>query len=158
MNQEGLRKLYSSDKTARIFLDHMSTRQRNQNETKVDRILKVLGREGHSVTRGDIVGLFRSLQDIECGQFVTGRHGWPSRFVWDVGLTSVARIAAGENSEVEQIAAEGADDEVETELIAHVLNLRPTLEVTFDLPVDLTEREAERLASFISSLPMEEYD
>lgn len=158
MNQEGLQKLYKADETARIFLDHMSTRQRNQSETKVDRILKVLSREGHTVTRGDIIGLFRNLQDVECGQFVPGRHGWPSRFVWDVGLISVARIAAGENAEVEAIAAEEEQDDSEPEYLTHAFNLRPAVEVAIELPVDLTEREAERLAGFVRSLPMEEYE
>ena len=39
---------------------------------------------------------FKQLEALEAGQFVTGRRGWPSRFVWSVGMVSVGKTAAGE--------------------------------------------------------------
>ena len=46
------------------------------------------------------------MQDQGLGQFVEGRHGWPSRFVWSTGLTSVGRAAIGEPQTIEHISSE----------------------------------------------------
>ncbi|MBP1862202.1 hypothetical protein [Rhizobium herbae] len=40
------------------------------------------------------------------------------------------------------------------ETLQHSFHLRPDLQIKIELPVDLTEREAERLARFIQSLPV----
>lgn len=158
MDLGALRELYKRDVTTKIFFDHMAQRQRNQTETKVDRILQVLGSGGHDVARGDIVDFFKRLQELECGQFVPGRHGWPSRFVWHVEVTEAARAASGEEEYVPRIQEEMAAPPDVPAFLTHTYNLRPDLQLKFDLPVDLTEREADRLAGFIKSMPMEEYD
>ena len=46
------------------------------------------------------------MQDQGLGQFVEGRHGWASRFVWSTGLTSVGRAAIGEPQLIEHISSE----------------------------------------------------
>jgi hypothetical protein len=106
-NVEMLRQLYKQNAVARAFFDHASRRERDQSETKVDRILALLNRdEGHEFHRREIIDLFRKLQDQGCGQFVEGRRGWPSRFVWSTGLTSVGRAAAGNPQAIEHISTE----------------------------------------------------
>jgi len=40
----------------------------------------------------------------------------------------------------------------------HTFNLRADLPVQFSLPIDLTAGEAERLATFIKALPLEDYE
>jgi hypothetical protein len=92
---ELLRRLYQQNAAANAFLSHASQRERDQAETKVDRILILLKAEGHDFARREIVALFRKLEELGCGQFVEGRRGWPSRFVWSAGMTSVARAASG---------------------------------------------------------------
>ena len=155
MDKEELQELYETDDTASAFFDHIATRKRNQSETKVKRILKLLMDEGTEVSRGNMIRLLKNLQELGCGQFVTGRHGWPSRFIWDVAMTNAARIAAREEEDINDIE-DGTTEEAD--FIEHLYNLRPDLELTIDLPVDLTEKEAVRLARFIKSLPMEEED
>ena len=154
MDSESLHALYNSDRTARAFFDHLAKRQRNQAETTVDRILKILQRslENEGIARGDVVSLFKSLQEVEVGQFVTGRWGRPSRFVWDAPLTEVAMAATGEEVPGHEETGE------ETEHFVHAFNLRSDLTVEFELPMDLTESESQRIAKFITSLPLEEYD
>jgi transcriptional regulator with XRE-family HTH domain len=39
-------------------------------------------------------------------------------------------------------------------MLAHSFHLRPDLQVKIELPADLSEREADRLARFIQSLPV----
>jgi hypothetical protein len=108
-NIELLRQLYQQNPVAKAFFDHAARRERDQSETKVDRILVLLQAEGHSFPRRDIIALFRKLQELACGQFVEGRRGWPSRFVWSAGLTSVGRAASGESQPIARISTEEND-------------------------------------------------
>jgi len=103
-NIDALRQLYNESSAAKAFFDHAARRERDQSETKVDRILVRLSAEGHSFPRRDIISLFRKLEEQRCGQFVEGRRGWPSRFVWSTGLTSVGRAAAGESQPIARIS------------------------------------------------------
>lgn len=116
-NIDTLRQLYANSPAAKAFFDHAARRERDQSETKVDRILVRLKAEGHEFRRRDIIDLFRKLQDQGCGQFVEGRRGWPSRFVWGTGWRSVGRAAAGEPQTIEQISAEeGALDQAHSDI------------------------------------------
>ena len=151
LNIEGLEKLYSSNKKARGFLDHCAKRTNNQTETKIDRILDLLGEEGQELARGDIVEIFRKLEDLKCGTFVTGRKGWPSRFVWTVSIINAGRAASGEPTRVE----ESDPEELSEAMLTHSFHLRADRKVEFSLPDDLTKSEAERLAGFIKALPIE---
>jgi hypothetical protein len=105
-NIDTLRQLYTEGGVAKAFFDHAARRERDQSETKVDRILVLLRAEGHEFRRREIIDLFRRLQDQGCGQFVEGRRGWPSRFVWSAGLTSVGKAASGEPQTIEPISTE----------------------------------------------------
>lgn len=158
MEKEKVRDLYKSNQTAKIFFDHMSSRQRNQSETKVDRIIKILENEKQTPSRGDIIALFKNIEEYKCGQFVTGRWGWPSRFVWDVDSLSASRFAAGETQEVKVVKIEDEEKTEQRDSLKHTFNLRADLPIEFTLPIDLSEKEAERLATFIKALPMEDYE
>jgi hypothetical protein len=105
-NIELLRQLYRESPVAQAFFDHAAKRERDQSETKVDRILILLRAEGHAFPRRDIINLFRRLEEQGCGQFVEGRRGWPSRFVWGAGLISIGRAAAGEPQPIAPISTE----------------------------------------------------
>jgi hypothetical protein len=105
-NIDTLRQIYRQSSVAKAFLDHAARRERDQSETKVDRILVLLRADGHEFRRRDIIDLFRKLQEQGYGQFVEGRRGWASRFVWSTGMTSVGRAAAGEPQAIEHILAD----------------------------------------------------
>jgi len=157
MNIEELKKLYGTNEAAKALCDHMAARQRNQSETKLARILALLSSEVGELKKSDLIATFRKLEDLGCGQYVEGRHGWPSRFVWSVGSLSVCQAASGETSVVEPLLK--ADEaSAETESLTHTFNLRADLPVGFTLPIDLTVGEAERLATFMKTLPLEDYE
>jgi hypothetical protein len=125
-NIDLLRAFYQQNPVAHAFFDHAARRERDQSETKVDRIVVLLRADGHTFLRRDIIALFRKLQELGCGQFVEGRRGWPSRFVWSAGLTSVGRAAAGESQPIATISTEeyaldqdhGNSDQIEADLTA----------------------------------------
>jgi hypothetical protein len=146
-----VKELYASNDTARIFFDYLAHRKQNRSETKVHRIIKVLDRIGFVVNRGDMIDVMKELEDSGCGRFVVGRLGWPSRFVWTVGMVAVGKAAAGEPVTIESLS-EGPDVE---ETLKHSFHLRADTTVSFELPVDLTQIEADRLAAFIKTLPLE---
>jgi hypothetical protein len=110
---EQLQRLYRESAIGRAFLDHAARRERDQSETKVDRISVLLKAEGHDFPRREITAFFRTLEELACGQFIEGRRGWPSRFVWSAGLRSLGRAAAGESQPITEISAEpnGSDEE-----------------------------------------------
>lgn len=155
MDTQKLKDLYNTHNAARMILDHAARRHRNQAETKVDRILSILWSEGHDISRGQVIDAFKRLEELGAGQFVAGRRGWPSRFVWSVGMVSVGKAAAGEAQEIEQLAEEQAEDEPGGDLLAHTFHLRADLQVALELPPDLTRNEADRLAAFIKTLPID---
>jgi hypothetical protein len=142
------------------FLDHCANRERNQIETVVDRALSNLNSGDNTFSRADIVRVLKTLEELNCGQFVTGRRGWPSRFVWHAEMTSVGRVAAGEDQELEpseelsEETGEGAPPAGST-FLSHVFHLRPNAQIEFELPDDLRPDEAKRLAGFIRTLPFD---
>ncbi|MGH7917678.1 MAG: hypothetical protein ACREQE_09430 [Candidatus Binataceae bacterium] len=138
------------------MLDDFKRRARNRVETKIDSLtyLKVGNR---LVTRGELIQVFQELAQIGCGAFIVGRKGRSTRFHWSIALTSVGRVAAGEEvpleaiSEEERELAKLPEEEVET----YAFPLRPNLKVELELPIDLSFMEASRLADFIKTLPFD---
>ncbi|MEE4211145.1 MAG: hypothetical protein V2I43_17995 [Parvularcula sp.] len=158
MENEKIIHLYNNDAAATAILDHFATRKRNQAETKVDRMMSVLTQEGYNLSRGDVVRVFRELEACGCGQFRVGRHGWPSRILWDIQITDLGKLASGEDTQVESISISEIDEEETTSLytFTHTLKLREDFDVEFELPTDLTPNEAKRLALFVQALPLED--
>jgi hypothetical protein len=158
MDQEQLERSYNENQAVRAICDHMAARERNQNETKLQRMLKHLTDDGFDFKRSEVIAAFRLLEEAGCGRYVEGRHGWPSRFVWEVKSLQVSDAAKGQAPLLEYDAATDTlqqDAEEDTELIEHTFVLRPDLSVSIDLPADFTKSEAIRLAAFVQSLPFE---
>jgi len=70
-------------------------------------------------------------------------------------MVSAGRAAAGEPQEIEQIPEEQVEQHLGVDMLSHTFYLRADTPVTFELPVDLTKQEAERIAAFIKTLPIE---
>ncbi len=153
-----LRQLYKKDNVARLMLDGFAGYQRNRTAVKVDYLLWKLRGAGEDVTRSDIVRVFKQLESLGFGRYLPGRWSHPSRFQWTASLVEVGKAASGEEEPVQQLPEGQAslDMEEEPDLIAHGFQLRPDLQITLELPRDLTRGEAGRLAKFVESLPFDE--
>lgn len=156
VNVEGLRNLYRENAVARAFLDHAAQRERDWSETTVDRTLGILKELEIEATRADVVAIFQRLEELGCGKFIMGRRGKPSRIAWSASIVSVGRAAVGEQQMVTEIPETPAEESEIEELLNHSYHLRSSTVVVFELPADLTPHEAERLAGFIQTLPMEQ--
>ncbi len=156
MQTDALKAIYESNEVVRAVCDHMADRSKNQNETKLHRILYHLEQGGYDFKRSDLIAAFRQLEEAECGRYVEGRHGWRSRFVWAVKSTLVSGVATGTSAEENVADAVDEAEVLEDELIEHSYVLRPDLTVTIELPADLSRMEAKRLSQFIDSLSFDE--
>lgn len=158
MNIQQLREAYNSDPNVAAICDEMASRERNQSETKLTRMLARLSNNGSSVKKNDAIAAFRRLEECGCGQYIVGRHGWPSRFVWSVGSLAACHAAQGSIESVDPLPETDEDVETEIELdaVTHYLRLREDFDVELQLPDDLTAREAQRLCSFISAVPLDD--
>ena len=150
--QAALRTLYNENEYAAAILDDFASRSNNQKVTKVDQIIKRVS--SVDLPRWAVIKLFKGLGAHGHGRFVEGRHGHPSRFIWSSSSIEVARNAKGETVAITQVQPDDAEEEEESGLRTHQFNLRTDLVITFDLPPDLTEKEAERLAGFLRTLPI----
>jgi hypothetical protein len=145
-----LQELYNDSEAAKAVLNDFAQRLRKQSITKLDQLLNRV-----AVARPEAIRVFRSLENIGCGEFIEGRKGHPSRFSWTDDLTAVGRAARGEVPSVAPLEEE-EEDQPENKSIferEHPLELRDNYIARVRVPADLTEREAERLATFIRSLP-----
>jgi hypothetical protein len=151
-----LRALYADSEVAKAALDHFAGRQKSSSQTSVDRLQALLRGLGTPASRAEIVEFFKALEATHCGEFVIGRKGHPSRFVWAVSLISAGQAAAGETINVEALSeTEPAEleDEATSGLLDHRFRLRPELELTVSLPPNLTVAEAVRIADYVKTLP-----
>jgi len=159
VNGDLLRELYKTDTTAKRVFDDLSRRQRNYAEVKVARMATRVW-----ASRRAVIQVFRKLEGAGCGEFVVGRGGWESRFVWTVGMVEVGKYAKGEEAPIQHVEpTAGLEPEAEepdegapgtsVQLFNHGFQLRPDLRVSLQLPRDLTAGEASRLAEFVKTLP-----
>jgi len=156
-----LRKVYGNNNCAKAILDVAASRKNNSYSTNVDRLMWVISQGGTSFSRRDVITALRELEKANCGEFIIGRRGQPSRFRWSVEMIAAGRAARGDQKDVESLAEgdarKGTDEEIEVSagMVRHSYKLRPDFSLELDLPEDLSAREAARLAEFIKTLPFE---
>jgi hypothetical protein len=149
-----LREAYSSGVAAKAMLDDFASRTNNQRITKVDQILNRV--RSANVQRWEVIALFRKLEELEHGKFIEGRKGHPSRFVWSSSPIDVGKAAQGDIAPINMVSIDASADDGLEELRDYVFPLRNGTDATFELPVDLTLKEAERLSAFIKTLAVPE--
>jgi hypothetical protein len=157
-----LRALLGSNPLAKSVLEFAARVQPPQLSelSTVDRLHKALKEPtGRSWPRRRLIRSLRELAQAGCGHLRVGRHGSPSRFQWkaapaelvkrpELGLASAPAMPLPT-----AVPTAPVRPGPEPRLMQHVFHLRPDQQVTFLLPKDLTEKEADRLARFITTLP-----
>ena len=121
MELEKLKSVYAQNKVVQAICDHMAAREKNQNETKLHRMLRHLANDGLDLKRTELIAAFRALEEAGCGQYVEGRHGWRSRFVWEVKTLDVSAAAKGQQPLERDASSDDAADQQgeDVELIEH---------------------------------------
>ena len=147
-----LRKLCEADADVAAVCEVLRSYQRGRWETSTTRICVHLMNAGYDLKRSQVTAAFKKLQNLGLVAFVTGRKGWESRFVFAERVTVIARLLAGEEIDVIEHDLKEEDAQVFPEFIEHSFALRPDFTLNIELPGDLTEFEAKRLAQFFGCL------
>ncbi|WP_157646567.1 hypothetical protein [Burkholderia ubonensis] len=159
---KAVQELMELSEVAREFLESLAIRAHNRRVTTVDFVARKF--RAH---RRDIVELFKAMADAGLGEFILGRRQSPTRFVWMSRMIDVGKAAIGETDEIEILGPDELedfdeedirieDDEDFIDCYEHPFKLRKGFEpIVLSLPTDLTSQEAERIAAFVKSLPIE---
>jgi hypothetical protein len=161
---------YKRDQVGRAVLDRFAILAENSHSisvTTLESYMRALGSP-----RGQIIKFLKLLEELRWGVFKTGRRGGISRFESHLSLKKIGQLAGYRpDAEIDPIQDEGsesaADDFQSTngvsrsdempasspQLLKHRFLLRPDYAINIDLPVNLTNAEADRFADFIKSVP-----
>jgi len=164
-DQQAMRELYSDSAAAKRILDDLAARRKNPNGnmTSVDSL-----QANYGLSRAEAVEILRAFEDNGCGQFYVGRRGQPSRLEWLHSAIDVARAAsmdAGveqqvfENDQQARASGDGEGEHASTaqakpraRTIEQRIRVRQDLDAIIQIPEDLTQAEAEKLARIVSNL------
>lgn len=151
-----LRLAYETDLVVHAICEVLTSYQRGIYQIMTHRMMMHLKAEGHAYTRSQVIAAFRKLEVVGIGRYVEGRRGWKSRFELLDRVTAIVQLLSAENIEdIDFDLLEIEEDESLDENVSHSFVLRAGLKVSFDLPADLTQREADRLAQFVGCLAMD---
>ena len=148
-----LQEFYAANVHARAFLDHLAQRGKNPKNwlTSVEAARDVVWNVDSNVTWAQAREVLQGLADRGCGDFRIGRRGWPTRIDWKVSAIDTGKAARGEVDEVAERAP--GEEPLAANMQEVEFPLRDDLRLSFQLPKDLTEKEADRIAKFLMALP-----
>lgn len=177
--KSAVRRIAGSNKRFGPFFSWAAEQPEGTRETELDAIESQVG-----LSRLQAVALCKQLQEATVGRFVAGRRGRPSRLEWNLDPRAVGAVivqAEGDAQVDEADTGDGEDapapsrggsrnkqfhDAVPATAAAPVMDrededrysfrLRSDRQVHVSLPIDLTQREAARLAEFVRALGLPE--
>jgi hypothetical protein len=114
--------------------------------------------------RHEAIGRLKSWERNQWGRMIVGRRGQPTRFLLSpaaikalkAGSTSPNAEKSAEDNKVSPQVAQRDSESYSggTRLHTHLFQLRADLQIEINLPADVTDREATRLARFVEALPL----
>ena len=130
------------------LLDYMERQPSTPQFSTADQI-----QEATDTSRRNLAVLLKGIDECGIGKRVIGRRGAPTRIIWKYTWKSIARVSRGEGGP-EALRLLDGSVLPRSPRIEHTYLLRDEEDpITIPLPRDLTQREADRLALFIRSLP-----
>jgi len=139
IDERDLQRLYKSDPQFRILMDFLFENDVDEREINLDDLAQRMWDAGITVHRNDVLKMLRTLEGDNRGWVWLGRRNRKTRFSFHASPKEIAEAA--------RKSAKGP--------IAHTFRLRPDLEVSFELPIDLTQKDVKRIADFLRTLPFD---
>lgn len=134
------------DPTMRLF-GIMTSRSITPRYTTVEKLQSML-----KLSRRDTAEMVKGIEKAGVGKRIVGRRGARSRIVWRYTWNSIAKVACGDGGPEDLKPIDGIPSEPAR--VEHSYVLREDEEpIRVKLPRDLTQREADRFAMFVRSLP-----
>jgi hypothetical protein len=160
VDKEKLKAIYAETISAKKILDYFKTCSADK---KIIEINEVSSSFQDEITRQDIVKLFQDLDKLKIGSFKVGRRTQKSRFISEINIVDIGEILEEDISndirqkEIEKKTTQKISRISENELgdlRRYPFLLRANLEISLELPVDLTNADVERLYNFIKTIPL----
>lgn len=148
-----IRDLGTRSSIAVAFFEFLASKKR----FSADFSLEDASRAIPQASKTDLIAIFKELETLGVAEFRMGRRGFKTRLTWIARPLDVARAWKGELQDValDDVSEEEADVDSE-DFVEHVYQLRRDLRISVELPPDLTEKEATKLAKWIETLPFTE--
>ncbi len=150
IDEARLRTKYKSDPLFRTLMDFFASRPKDTRLISVTQLCDEMAKSNVAVRRADIIRMLQSLHGGNRGWFTIGRRGHDSRFDFYVSATNLAKVAAGTDKPTGKAAP--------STLISHKFRLRANLEISLELPTDLSDKEVSRISDFLKTLPFDHAD
>jgi hypothetical protein len=147
INEDKLRAKHKKDPLFRTLMDVLAAAPKDYRQLTVDQLCDLLAKAGASVYRHDAVRMLQSTHGENRGWFTIGRRGHSSRFDFYGSTKTMAQVAIGKSSSKSTPA-----------LLTHKFRLRPDLEISLELPSDLSTKEVSRISDFLKTLPFNDAD
>jgi hypothetical protein len=135
-----LQKRYKTDPKFRTLMDFFATQEEDYRVITVDELAEKMSSTGIHAHRHEIIQLLRALEGGNRGWVWLGRRNNKTRFEFAASSKAIAK-AARQTSKAP---------------VVHKFRLRPDLEVSFELPIDLSHKDVNRIAEFLKTLPFED--
>lgn len=148
IDDEKLRSKYKTEPHFRTLMDFFRVQTKDDRTVEVRQLTDRMGKAGIKVYRHDVIRMLQSLQGEERGWFWIGRRGHESRFDFYASSIEMAKVAASEIAAPKKAAPPPT-------MITHKFRLRADLEISLELPSDLTDKEVTRIADFLKTLPFD---
>jgi hypothetical protein len=144
---------------ARDIIEFCASSRRNQRSTSLekvcDKILKEssLSSSHRKRVREEVIVALKRFEELGLGEYLVGRRGLETRFEWSYDPVELLEELSG-NESVRSRPTSQLEESQEALIIDHSYNLRSDFRVRLRLPANLSEKEAQRLAEFIKTLPL----
>lgn len=145
-----VRELGSRSSISVAFFDFLASRKRFSADLPLDVVSRAVPR----ASKSDLLAIFKEMEDLGLAELRLGRRGFKTRLTWVASPVDVVRAWTGELQEV--LLEDGSDVEEEVEsadFVEHIYQLRRDLQIRLELPADLSEKEASKLARWLETLP-----
>jgi hypothetical protein len=148
IDEDDLRTKYKADPLFRTLMDVLAAQEKDYRQITVEQVCDLMAKAGAAVRRPDVIRMLQSVNGGHRGWFTIGRRGYSSRFDFYVPSRVLGKAASGKGT---------AKTAVPT-MLMHKFRLRANLEISLDLPSDLSDKEVGRITDFIKTLPFDPAD
>ena len=104
--------------------------------------------------RPSAIATLRSWEKHRWGKFIVGRRGSETRFQISPAATKALKGMAPPPTTAVTSRTSKSPAPAKPIFVDHLFKLRPDLELKLNLPTDLTDREASRIARFVETVPL----
>jgi hypothetical protein len=172
-----LQDIYKANANTKLAFKYFSSCTPEENTVTAEELDKFFKENGVSDARPQIVRLFQDLQNRHFGEYKIGRRTQKTRFISSrLNLRKLGKIVLqgsqasitmaekmGQSSTIGNTPQNNTESDqkafftsVESgiDMVPYPFPLRPNLTITLNLPKNLTDSEADRLAGYIKALPI----